>query len=392
MCLKKRRKIKPDIVHVYHGAMGNNGLYLHEIVNALSEVGYTQEVYVSHYFPFEYGHKWFFKFTDLSGKAKLGKLRPYVRGMELCIGLGYTLIDIWRRKPKVVNYSLIQAFAPEFWFLRILKRFTNAKIVITCHDVVPFANKFMSLEESTKLRKKIFDLADFLLVHNDSSKANLKHFFGIDKNRIAMHPFPLMDISKLYPHLKNPGVKTRDFLYIGHMREEKGIRLLLEAWTKFHQYYPDKKLTIAGTNPNNYDFSAYSDMNVEIIEGFLNDEDYCKLIWSSQWMVLPYLSGTNSGVLSTVVGLGGSPICSDIPMFCDNEMVNKGMLFKSGSSESLCSIMAKLVNNNTLLDTTDIAVNYKSRFKEQVYHAYNKIITPPLTPFNICRIERRQAA
>ena len=70
-----------DILHIYAGTSGAAGLYLDEIHLALNEK-YKQEVVVSYNYPFNYGKKWFYRFSDISSiglKAlKIRKIRYIV--------------------------------------------------------------------------------------------------------------------------------------------------------------------------------------------------------------------------------------------------------------------------------------------------------------------------
>lgn len=360
------------IAHIYHGATGNNGLYTDEIVQALNRGDYLQQVYVSYYYPFRYGNKYFYKHTDMASGKNYGKFRPYFRGIELIIGLIRTFISILLKKPQIINYSLIQFFKPELVFLRLLKRFINGTIILTCHDVKPFTNKYINHKQSLQLRKKAFETADYLLVHNENSKDELIQLFNIPEGKILLHPFPLMNLSKLYPNAQFTSILQSDFLYIGHMREEKGINLLLEAWQIFHFKYPEKKLILAGSNPNNYDFSKYKQYNVVVIPTFIDDYMYCSLIKSTKCIVLPYLRGTNSGVVSTVIGLGGIPICSDIPMFKNNPLIPKQLLF-SLNSLSLSEKMAEIVENKICHNINSNINEYLVKFNQEVLKVYNNI-------------------
>ena len=56
---------KIDILHIYPGTSGSSGLYTHEIFKSL-EKHYHQEIIVSYNFPFSYGKKIYYRFTDLA--------------------------------------------------------------------------------------------------------------------------------------------------------------------------------------------------------------------------------------------------------------------------------------------------------------------------------------
>ena len=77
---------KIDIVHIYYGTQGASGLYIDEIYCSLKNQGFTQEIFVSYYYPFPYGKRIFYKFTDLASGIKNFKLRKYFRALEMLHG------------------------------------------------------------------------------------------------------------------------------------------------------------------------------------------------------------------------------------------------------------------------------------------------------------------
>ncbi|GHV04230.1 hypothetical protein FACS189416_2110 [Bacteroidia bacterium] len=85
---------KYNIFHIYYGTQGNGGLYLDEIYSALNFAGFKQKVFVSYYYPFNYGEKVFFRKTDLMAGGKKTKWRLILRYFELIKALFYPQIFI----------------------------------------------------------------------------------------------------------------------------------------------------------------------------------------------------------------------------------------------------------------------------------------------------------
>ncbi len=61
-----------------------------------------------------------------------------------------------KHKPRVINYSMISMYAPERLFLRLIKLLHDGKLVITCHDVIPFSSKVRIFDSEMKKRKRYF--------------------------------------------------------------------------------------------------------------------------------------------------------------------------------------------------------------------------------------------
>ena len=109
---------KIDILHIYAGTSGSSGLYIDAIYKAL-EIEFNQEVFVSYNFPFKYGKKLFYRFSDLALPNILhssNKLRLVIRYFELLYVLFYALIYTLVYKPKIINYSLTTQINLEYFF------------------------------------------------------------------------------------------------------------------------------------------------------------------------------------------------------------------------------------------------------------------------------------
>ncbi len=362
------------IYHIYWGTSGNSGLYLDEIYQVLKNRGYKQRVFVNFYYPFNYGDKIFFKRGDVAMSKYKGAVRKFFQLFEILSGFIKIIIVSKRDKPSIINYSHAgQSYFFIVWFLDILKRVSNAKLMITCHDVNPHRggqNEFSN-------RKKIFDIANYLLVHTEKSVEDLERNFGISQDKIVSHPFPIMDLSKLKNDSINP-YKETDFLFIGHLRKDKGIEFLLETWKEFHQINKYAKLRICGRYLPDVHFNQkeLEKCNVEFNLRYIDDNDYYHYIKAARYVILPYVQGTNSGIISTVLSLGANVITSDLPMFTQNSLVAIDNTFIVGDKKSLIDILQKKwsqkINRNK-----NALLNYKKEFEHEVCKVYGTILSSP---------------
>lgn len=372
-------KRKKDIYHIYWGTAGNAGLYLDEIYQALESEGYSQKAFVSYYYPFNYGEKVFFKRTEMEHCQYKGIVRKVLQVIEFL----YALFVIWQNsrkdKPRIINYSYVsRGNVFILLFLKLIKKASGCKLVITCHDVIPIIENKTLYDKEIAIKTKIFSLADYYLVHTETSRNELQQIFSVEDNQMLMHLFPLMDLSKLDNDKGN--LPTRyDYLFIGHMRPEKGVSILLEAWKHFHKDYPQSTLCIAG---NPYYYKEYIDEHrasfekegVEFKLGFIKDDDYIRIVKSARCVVFPYTGGTNSGVISTVVSLGKDVITSDLGMFANNPFVPKENMFKTGDIESLVDKLTEYKRGMLISDSKERVSEFRMVFKEQVKEAYSHIM------------------
>lgn len=375
---------KKDILHIYAGTAGNAGSYIRELFLSLEE-NFTQEIIVNYYYPKSYGKakRFFYRFSELSSnyKYKYNKIRLIVRFFELFMGLIRSYIYLVTHKVSLLNYSLTSDLYLELMFLKFVKSTTKTKVLITCHDVVPFGTDNQSeLENKIKKKKRFFQLADYLIIHNKNSRVDLQKYYKI-QNKIVEYPFPIMDLRSNFVNPKRTEEAVR-FGMIGHIRNEKGLDVLIDAWHKF--YRPDKKaeLVIAGNfaTKDNYDIQKLREYSINVIPQFISDAEYIKIINEVDVVILPYKRGTNSGIPSSVISLDTLLLASDIPMFKENNLINPEFLFKTQNSLSLVKKMNWVLNmsedERQLLrnKNKELFERYRCLFYDKVNQAYNNLI------------------
>ena len=366
------------IYHIYWGTAGNAGLYLDEIYQSLKKAGYEQKVFVSYYYPFDYGEKVFFKRTEMEHCAYSGTKRKIMQALELFYALIKILISAKRDKPQLVNYSYVSTGNRLIlYFLNTLKKISGCKLVITCHDVIPFARNEAGYNKEIAIKEMIYALADGYIIHNENSRLDLLRLFSIDDAQIYQHPFPVMDLSKIDKE-RNSNFKKYDFLFIGHIRKAKGVEFLMAAWKEYHKRNPLANLCIAG-NPTTYiQYFAErekecSDNNIVLKLGFVNDNDYVHLVKSSHCVLFPYNAGTNSGVISTVISLNRLVITSDIGMFKNNSLIPSESFYKCGDINGFVNLL-DIYYHKEEIDNSEIIESYRRVFDNAVKDVYSRLL------------------
>jgi glycosyltransferase involved in cell wall biosynthesis len=148
---------------------------------------------------------------------------------------------------------------------------------------------------------------------------------GIPAERIAIVPNFASD----------PGPRTRsasdsdEVLFVGRLSNEKGIRVLLDAWSQLAD--PHLRLTVVGSGPLLEEVKAKASGSIKVV-GWLEPADVLQHMLSARALVVPSLwyevqplvvlealacglpvLYSNLGALGEIVGDGGSPFSAGSP-------------------------------------------------------------------------------
>ncbi|MCL1863983.1 MAG: glycosyltransferase [Defluviitaleaceae bacterium] len=377
---------KPKLVHIFYNSAGNGGLYIKPIYDALCN-DYVQKCYVNYYYPkaYENFERTFFKFTERNENNPyirlffLDILRKIARYIELKLENAKMIRSMVKFEPDIVNYSLMNMPDSMEFIKRIKKSLPKATILVTCHDVTPF--------ESTKgiNYQCIYNLSDFLLTHTQNAIEILQNEYSVDKNKIIYHPFPLINLLEIN-NIKNKIIPNKSpiFLFIGAIREEKGVQHLVDAWELLGEDF-NAELVIAGFRPSNVfiDFTKIEKhKNVNLKIAYLSDEDYINLVSQADYVVFPYTKVGNSGVLSTAVSLSKVPIVSRLPTFTESLYYQEHLCFEPGNVKDLVNCLRRTRDTFTESygeEQRKIAESFdkdKMIFFEEVCRAYAMVKAP----------------
>ncbi|OJV36712.1 MAG: hypothetical protein BGO33_04255 [Bacteroidia bacterium 43-41] len=161
----------------------------------------------------------------------------------------------------------------------------------------------------------------------------LNRFFKnltINKYRVCENDITIIPHAGFFKSSKPTFHKEFQFkiLFIGRIEKYKGIPLLIEAYHKVVQQIPKLKLIIAGKGDiTPYKISLNNDLssNIEIINKWLTDSEIELLIEESDFVVLPYIDASQSGVIPIAFGNGRTVIATNVGAL--SEQVPKGIGF-----------------------------------------------------------------
>lgn len=194
------------------------------------------------------------------------------------------------------------------------------KKIFVCHNVFPHERFPMD----RFLTKMVLKQGNGFIVH---SKSDGKDLESIDKSfvyRENPHPtynaFKISNISKEEARRQlNIGNEKKLLLFFGFIREYKGLKHLLKAMPVLkEQYDTDIRLLVVGSFDGDKDdyMKIINDNNVsdvvDVIDGYIPDNEVEKYFAACDLVVLPYESATQSGIVQIAYGFEKPVIVTNV--------------------------------------------------------------------------------
>jgi D-inositol-3-phosphate glycosyltransferase len=263
--------------------------------------------------------------------------------------------DIFQRK---VQQCIVHGFRfgfAEWLLIRMLKK-DSVKIIMIVHDPA----SLIGAVKKSKWRKKIFELCDTLVVHNNFTAGELSKELNDYELKLAVIPhghFIDTAVTATDPDAyksKNLLDKGKKYLlFFGHIKKSKGLDLLLEGLVNTN---PDIFLLIAG-RMRKHSFDKYLELisryslhsRIKIFSGYVSPELRNELFQAADAVVLPYRKVFQSGVMLMAMSYGKAVIASDL--LPNKEMItdrNNGFLFRAGDKDSLASTIEMVMADNEM--------------------------------------------
>ncbi|NMA49019.1 MAG: glycosyltransferase family 4 protein [Tissierellia bacterium] len=141
-------------------------------------------------------------------------------------------------------------------------------------------------------------------------------------------------------------------LFFGRISKYKGIEILLKAFKIINEKKEDARLLIVGEG----DITPYSDIynlssNIEIVNRWIPDEEVRDFFAKGDFLVVPYIDASQSGVIPLAYGMGMPVIASNIGGIPEQvEEGITGFLVEPYDVEELAEKCLYLLNNKQLIE------------------------------------------
>ncbi|MDW7726661.1 MAG: glycosyltransferase family 4 protein [Candidatus Methanoperedens sp.] len=263
------------------------------------------------------------------------------------------LSTIYKENPDIIHCN-----SSPMWLSFFLPFLIKYPIVTTIHDVRPHVGS-RSFDQIIG-KKMHIKFSDCLIVHGEKAKKEI----GVNKK---CYVIPHGDYSFFLNYKKNDvNEKENAILFFGRIEEYKGLEHLIRAVTYIVPEFPDINLIIAGGG----DFSKYKNMilndkNYEVHNRFIPDEEVPLFFQRVKVVVLPYLEGTQTGIIPIAYAFKKPVVVTDvgsIPEVVENGKT--GFIVPSKDANALAEAILKLLKDDEL--RKEMGENAYRKMKEEL--------------------------
>lgn len=222
-----------------------------------------------------------------------------------------------------------------------LKRF---KFGFTVHD--PILHSGESGIFRSRMQKKIIGMSDVLFVHGENNRKNLIQDYGLDAKKIYKIPHGNIIFRNHLPDVEQENI----ILFFGRLKKYKGLELLLKSFQMAESQLSGYRLVIRGQGkPSDVPSRIRSMPNVDFENRFVPHDEVPELFGRAKFVVLPYLDGTQSGVVAMTFALGRTCIVSEVGAIPEVVKNNEnGLLVPPGDAHALSDKIIQLANDSNL--------------------------------------------
>ena len=243
-------------------------------------------------------------------------------------------------------------------------------VLSTVHDLYPHEAKkaWYKIFRQDIMHKRLHDnliKAKYLITNSLEQYKILKKTYQ-DKY-ITYHSFPSLVTSEIEKGKDIPeeiaNIKKPYILFFGRIEEYKGIHLLYDAFLKNEELHKNFALVIAGSGQIGFERSS-DEKNVVFINRYIKDTEVGYLYKNANSVVYPYISATQSGVLSLAFYYQTPVLTSDVPFFKSIlETSGTGIMFNTGDVNDLSSKLLTLTQMDTKVMKDKQAEYYKENYQ-----------------------------
>ncbi len=359
--------------------------YCNGLAGGINKIESVDVVVRDNYIPLcgdSYPIYYYFRLSSKYAKNKITKGLNYVKGYLKTLKL------VKNRQYNVINIQWLLMYDIDIIFLKILKKYTS-KLVYTAHNILPHVQG----EKQIKKMRKIYEMADVIIVHGRASQEELlDRFPNINKSKVYIQPHGISAPCKIEDGTESPSIrecicntKGRVFLYLGVIFDAKGVDRLFNFWTENYSDYKNDLLVVAGKITEESVRYTEALNHVKGVKNFLylphviSQEDHDYLYKNANIIILPYRKASMSGVIFDAARFSKALVTTNVG--CIPEYLENGVdsYIVSNDDEMFC-IQLKEVLNKSIIEMDSVG----KKLNENINSKYNwNIISRKLIDFLI---------
>ena len=228
--------------------------------------------------------------------------------------------------------------------------------LFTTHDPVP--HKKPSLFRELVRHKLLYTALKHHLFLSDALVETFCKKYKVPQERIHYSRLSVYDFLRYYKVASNK--YGHYLLFFGRIDHYKGVDLLIDAYEKSEARKNGLKLVIAGRGHIAHDISKLAD-DIILLNKYIDNEELANLIHHCSFVVLPYLSATQSGCVMSAFAFNKPIIATrvgDLP----KEVVDEetGLICNPNDIEDLKTKIDKMASADLLAFENRIKNKYEA--------------------------------
>ena len=272
--------------------------------------------------------------------------------------------EVNRIGPDVIHI----AFEPRFPFSFAWLLHRRYPVVTTIHEPKPLPveaiRTFLLNRVQVADNKLLIEFSDKVIVHGEHHR---RYLLAQEVPSYKVEVIPLGDFS-FYAQYQRSDIKpleSSNILFFGRIVSYKGLDYLIEAGKLIKEHIPDVTITIAGEG----EFTKYAkligqDGKFIILNRFIPNEEVAEIFGKASLVVLPYIAGTQSGII-TIAGAFKKPVVvTDVGNFSEVvENGKTGFIVPPKNANALAEAIIRLLKDDKL--RREIGENAYKAMKEK---------------------------
>ncbi len=266
----------------------------------------------------------------------------------------YLIFIIIIKKVKIIHFTTAHI---SNLFLSVWLKFFKIKQIFTIHDLTPHPSKkaiFIKLYNKLVINFLANEIISFSKrkIETQINKWKFRHFF----------------LSGFKLNINEPKTGQKIILFFGRIESYKGLENLLDIITMSYRKKLDYRFIIAGKGKiiNIEKFKKLS--NVEIINRFINDKEIFELFKKATFVLLPYNSATQSGVIILSYSYATPVIAYDVGALGEYiEQGKTGFIVKYKDNDTIINILETINNDEILSLSQNCILYFKERYSKEAF-------------------------